>query len=217
LYLSNAKVKTFNWTTPNMFNLNIFDFKENKVDRSANQICQSVKRKNGTSQVKLKKPGTDIYLQVATELDLRNIELGRICCMKTCDCLVIARTSNILINTSLSDNTNFNLLNPGYDCNEELADCMFYCKKMFNPNMAQSELDSPASELDLFGSSLFLQFKTCADISNKRPPNLGGGQEAKFEVFLRYVANGAAQFPQTEDIYIGNLCCKPSGNQYVPC
>ena len=200
-----------------MFNLNIFDFKANKVDKSANQICQNVKRKNGTTQVKLKKPGTDIYLQVGTELDLRNIELGRICCIKTCDCLVIARTNNILINISLPDNTNFNALNPGYDCNEELADCMFYCKKMFNPNMAQSELDMPASELDLFGSSLYLQYKTCADIRNNNPPNIGSGQ-ANFEVFLRYVANGAAQFPQTEDIYIGNLCCRLlAPNQYVPC
>lgn len=105
----------------NILNYNIF-FNQ----FASNTVCSALNRE-------INKPGTDIYVKIDTKENnnlIKYISMGRICCRSQCTCEILFKdgaNGTIPNNITFPLNTTFN--NLGYECSDELANCISLCRQ----------------------------------------------------------------------------------------
>jgi hypothetical protein len=144
-YFNEPKIQFIN----NRLNLNIFfnQFIANKMCLDLNMI--------------INKPGVDIFVRVDTSENnglINHVALGRVCCQMKCKCEYIIREA---FNGSLieKNNNNYNeflldtskQLNFGYECSDELSNCMSACRRkgIEISYLLNYDLDEKQTTLDL--------------------------------------------------------------------
>jgi len=184
------------------FNLNVL---ANNASKS-NRICMELNKP-------INKPGTDVYVQSFTQ-SLRTSKytnLGRVCCVSPCKCEYIFQyaETNEEIRALVVPVVDDIKLNLGYECSDELSDCIAYCRKIAfitvdlkDPNYVKRDT---TQRTDVFSSlpSLYNQYM-CSLIGLNLWDDFG------FNVYLRYSASIQTpnEYPYREDIHIGRLCCQ---------
>jgi hypothetical protein len=122
-------------------------------DFSSNKICQAL-------NADIKKPGTDIYAAIDTRANnnlIKYIALGRVCCKKKCDCRFIFQDANnssqIIYPPSQLASFQLNTIetNQGYECFNELNNCVDLCRKkgIELANSLNPSIDTNKTTLDL--------------------------------------------------------------------
>lgn len=174
----------------------------------SSRVCQDLNKPIG-------KPGTDIYAQSFAQSvrTSKYTNLGRVCCASPCKCEFVFQYANTNKETGptpltvpVVDDVNLNL---GFECSDELSDCISYCRKIAfitvdlkDPNYIKKDT---TQRTDVFSSlpSLYSQYM-CSLIGETLWDDYG------FNVYLRYSASLKTpdEFPYREDIHIGRLCCQ---------
>ena len=131
--------------------------------------------------------------------------LGRVCCQRRCECEYVFRET--FSNVETRPNEPITLVQPplslGYECTNELSDCMSYCRRsafaLISSTNAGFETDDTLPSLDVFEQSEEFKKYLCRLISKD--------EELGFNVFYRYIQGDV--HPYKEDLHIGRLCCRP--------
>lgn len=174
----------------------------------SNQVCKGLNKPIG-------KPGTDVYVQSYTQ-NLRSTSkytnLGRLCCASPCKCEYVFQfaKNNTEINNMIVPVVNQIALNLGYECSDEISDCISYCRKIafitldiYDPGYVKKDT---TQRTDAFDNTLNAKYgqSICQMIGITLKDEYG------FNVYLRYSVsmNTPNEFPYREDIHIGRLCCQ---------
>jgi hypothetical protein len=147
------------------------------------------------------------------------IALGRVCCQKKCDCEFVFKDAE----TGRDVRQNLNIPIPpiflqqtqnlGYECSDELSDCMSFCRKTgftivsaVEPDLDQ---DESTSETDTFKVNEYKKYM-CNLINQSRVSDTQG-----YNVYIRYLNRDNALFPYKDDLHVGRLCCKKTFGQFI--
>ncbi len=220
----NEEIKEFtNKLIPNynLFQVSYPDYQQTSDDSASELMCKILNRKVET-------PGYEIFVKIATDnLFFKNLgkylPVGRLCCKQECKCEIFSQTANFLTESGkdkslkFEDITNIvdsDVRNFSYDCFNTKQSCMKYCRNALGQYL-QSDLimkNATASnwittDLDVFsentpGTRLCQKLQT-----NVAPPGLN---------FYLRSNTGSADFPYTDDLHIGRLCCFPFMGRFVP-
>ena len=183
-----------------ILNYNIF-FKE----FASNKVCNLLNKQ-------INKPGIDIYAQIdatSANFSINYISLGRVCCRPICNCDYVFKNafngSTVIPNEAIIPSKD--PLNIAYECSDELANCMMFCRKQafVIPLLTNNiDLNLPISDLKPIETSDIYATTFCDKI---KFPNIEHG----YNVYLKYKnvdQNIDDSFPLVEDIHLGRLCCK---------
>ena len=205
-------------------NYNIF-----KVTYSGFQIQQP---ENAASELLCKEinksvpvPGYEVFVRISTDREKFNetgkyLPLGRLCCRQKCTCKILTQTASKLNETGKNKSELFedisfiieeDIRNLAYDCFNTKQSCMNYCRNALGKYLRSdvllknqtaftwltTDLDIFSEDADILSGSSQLCQRLKLDI---KPPGLN------FYLRSNY---GREEFPFSEDMHIGNLCCFP--------
>ena len=196
-YFNNQDIKR---PDPEKLNTNIFLDNENAATKVCNLLNERVS-----------KPGEDIYALWNNGLAKRSLALGRLCCQPSCSCEYVFRyvetNDEVIANEPIPLPSSMQPLNQGYECSNELSDCMTFCRqnafhtiKLWNSTFDMFK--QTLTNLDVFRDEAYM-FYMCNTLIRK--PSSGEG----FNIFYRYTQN--QDYPFKEDFHIGRLCCLQQG------
>lgn len=192
-------------TQPDNSQLNMNYFANNPT--KSKRVCEDLNKPIG-------KPGTDVYVQSYTQA-LRSTSkytnLGRLCCASPCKCEYIFQfaQNNTSIDSMSVPIVEDVALDLGYECSDELSDCISYCRKIAFISIDINDVGyvkkDTTQRTDVFYRDLKAQYSQyiCKLIGDALMDDHG------FSVYLRYSASRKTpdEFPYREDIHIGRLCC----------
>lgn len=195
-----------NLNEPSKFQINLNMFTSSPL--KGEKVCGALKKP-------VNKPGTDVYGQSFTQSSRASLytNLGRICCGPPCKCEYIfqyADTNDQARPTLMVPIVSDIKLNVGYECSDELSDCVAYCRKIAFNSLESNDPSyvkkDTTQRTDAFGSLSGYSYSQyiCGLIGKELMDDYG------FNVYLRYSASAKMpnEFPYREDIHIGRVCCQ---------
>ena len=212
-------------------NYNVFQFsfsgnQRPQVDTYASELlCQELNRKVET-------PGYDIFVKISTDQANFNnmgkyLPLGRLCCKQECKCEIYTQNAEVVSGTD-KDKSDFfedityivdeNIRTRAYDCFNTKQSCMSFCRDALGQYLQ--------SDLILSNSTVYNWLTTDLDVFSEETPGTRVCAKLHTRIstpglnfFLRS-NTGSREFPFTDDMYIGRLCCFPfpivNPTRYVP-
>ena len=199
IYFNKIDLKNIN---KKILNRNIFD--DNQV---STKMCLAI---NG----KISKPGIDIYAEIDVESEKIFTSLGRVCCERKCECDYVMKDAKTGVeHPARFPITQLEKLNLGYQCDNELNECMSFCRRqalqIVNSIDPTFDKNQTTTDLDAFKRIEYSKF-LCETLNVPMLSN----DERGYNFYVRY-ASETKMFPFEEDLHIGRLCCIKVLGQYV--
>lgn len=203
----------------NIFKVRYSGFQIQQPENAASELlCKELNKP-------IKTPGYEVFVKIITDREKFNetgkyLPIGRICCRQQCSCKIFTQTASKLNETGKEKSTLFedisyiiqeDVRNLAYDCFNTKQSCINYCRNALGKylrsdvllknetafNWLTTDLDIFSEDADILSGSSSLCQRLKLDI---KPPGLN------FYLRSNY---GSEEFPFSEDMHIGNLCCFP--------
>jgi hypothetical protein len=165
-------------------------------------------------------PGYEVFVRISTDQEKfsetgKFLPLGRVCCKQKCTCKIFTQPVTKLSETGQHKSTLFvdisyivqnDVRSLAYDCFNTKESCINYCRNALGQYLQSDVLlkntttyNWLTTDLDIFsevngGGTTSL----CQNLTVVEPPGLN------FYLRINY---GREEFPFSEDLHIGNLCC----------
>jgi predicted metal-binding transcription factor (methanogenesis marker protein 9) len=195
--------KELDYDIVNSIDLDNFDPIANRDD--SDKICEYLDRT-------INSPGVDLRVRIETgprnESVHKDIDLGNICCNRTCNCDIIYKSSTLSgkANQFLVNIEEFLPKRPlSYYCDDELNECIEDCKIAAGHKLRNTEIQKPdasALDLEIFKNSLTARRACLIYNTDALRPN-------GVDVYLRYGTGFGfkEKYPYTQELLLGKLCC----------
>lgn len=158
--------------------------------------------------------GVDIYAEIDTESEKIYTSLGRVCCERKCECNYVMKDAK----TGVEAPNKFPIaqlekLNLGYECTNELNDCMGFCRRQALQivNLVNPLYDKNQTTPDLNPFYLNEYKKYLCELLDV---TMVADDTYGYNFYVRYTSESSI-FPLQEDLHIGRLCCRKFLNQYI--
>ena len=174
--------------------------------RDSDKICEYLNRT-------INSPGIDLRVRIETgprnESVHKDIDLGNICCNRTCNCDLIYKSSTLNSSKTTSYVINIEEFLPkrplSYYCDDEVDECVEDCKIAAGIKLRNEEIKKPdvsVLDLEIFRNSLTAR-RTC--LVYKRLATRPNG----VDVYLRYGTGYGfkEKYPYSQEMLLGKLCC----------